>query len=948
MSFKDLVAANPRGLKLSYAMLMTGDPNIYTDGKASWSSFDTARTERAGCLLNREWTFTHKSDPTNPLVTSGGSGPTVRLQDDGTGDIFRTFSAAYQGNWSFLTAELGATAGSTTVTVQDSSLFPVDSYIHLGLEACKVTAAPTSTTLTVARAQLGTLRAKFALTNQTGIRATSSPRVKRGRFVEIWAAPVDGIDKTLDLDSKEMLWVGIIEETDLVDEVVEVQTAPLDKILQTSWPAVLPSGSMYTGETTVEMETERLTLGWVSATTQGVDGTANVEMGTFDETGTFTTLADVGRVSLPFLCKAYQDTINNFFATTTSAPFATGRPYNNSVSIAPFFNGSDWEVRGIFSPGSVDTDIPGLWVGIAWRSGTWTLPGGRDIPGMPVIERQNQLSGYLEVRNPQGTVLGTFAPGTYTITKTAGEIEVVMDNPLYPFEISYENTDNLQQGFAKIEQGGKWELISFGQVTIDANDSRRATLGAVLRGEGGGGAQEWVASAAEEPVKISQLVTISGNEYRDRTLSLDEVLGTLLVSTEDPFQQSAAYDRLSGKGQGLRIPIRYVDTARMRDVGSEGNMLEVGRFWIDEKGKGKEALAEYLKSLGVHLVTRRFQRSGVWYYGLSVDTIDPPIPTALFDVVDDTDRLANSKTRTKNNERLIINSISSKPFLKEWGTKDSNAEPITIFDPWSIEEYGASKALELKPTTLYKFIAISSTGTSYFGREAQLAWMELVGWRWFGAYSRGHYTLEMECPAPSGWRFSMTDRLSVTLTGVRDPEGNLGLVSVPAKITELEHSHGMRAGTKITMRLSYDEFAELAPCLKVVNIVGNVLTVASNHFTESTQTIPHTGLPGAQDGEWFRANDIYEDSITAIIWNEGDYANRESVVISSRSGSSIELDSSLVTASIATNLGLGIDTYVTFDAYDSTPTSPRQNQFAHIASNGSPPTVGGQGAKEYR
>lgn len=937
MSFRDLVASNPRGLKLSYAVLMTGDPNIYTDGKASWSSFDLDRTERAGCLITREWAFTHKSDPQNPLTTAGGSGPSIRLIDDGTGEVFRTFSTSYEGAWSFITEPLGPASTDTTLTVQDATVFTEGQFLHLGLEAVKVVSIDTATEMTVERAQLGTLRRRFAMTNQTGIRATSSPRTKRGRFVEVWAAPVDTIDKTLDLANKELLWVGIVEEVDLIDEIVEIETAPLDKLLQSSWPNVLPTGSMYTGEAVVSMTVTAYSvyLYWYSQDGFGSSESTVLSLGSYDESGVFSVLPVVSgrQVALPVLLKMYQDTLNNFMDTTSIEPFATGRPYRNAFSFWRERVGEKWYVRATCAPGSTATSVRTFSIGHYYTT----------IQDWAVAET---LWGAIPIGTPSN-VLRQFDVGTYSVSATDYEMEVTIDNPLYPFELSYENTDNIPQGFIKIESGGKWEIASFASVTIDPDDNRRATLGGLLRGLGGNGAQDWTSSAAGEVVKISQLLTISGNEYRNRTLSLDEVLGTLLVSTEDPFQQGVQYDRLSGKGQGLQIPLRYVDTARMRDVSSSSNLLEVGRFWVDEKGKGKESLAEYLKTLGVFMVTRRFERDGEWTYGLSVDIVDPPVSTSVFDTIDDGDRLANSKTRTKNNERLIINSIMSKPFLNEWGNKDSNSEPITVFDQWSIESYGASKPMELKPTILYKFVAINSTGISYYGREAQLAWMEFAGMRWFGAYARGHYTLDMECPAPVGWRFSMTDRVSVSLTGVRDPEGNANIASVPAKIVELEHLHGPRAGTRLSLRLGYEDFAEIAPCAKVVNIASNVLTIASNHFSDSDQIVPHTGRASAQDGEWFRANDVYEDDLAAVIWNDGDYANREEIVVSSRSGSTLTLKASLSTASIATNLAAGVDTYITFAPYSASAASPRQNLYAHIADNGSPPDVDGDRAKEF-
>jgi hypothetical protein len=131
-------------------------------------------------------------------------------------------------------------------------------------------------------------------------------------------------------------------------------------------------------------------------------------------------------------------------------------------------------------------------------------------------------------------------------------------------------------------------------------------------------------------------------------------------------------------------------------------------------------------------------------------------------------------------------------------------------------------------------------------------------------------------------------------------------------------------------------------------MTSTTLTIASNHFSDPEATIPHTGLPGAQDGEWFRANDVYEGNIAGIIWNEGDQPNAQSITISARAGSILTITPNLTATSIKTNLDAGVDTWISLAPYNSAAVSPRQLAYAHIADNGSPPELDGNKAKEYR
>jgi len=941
-----LVTSLPRGSEWSYAITISGIPDIFSDGKASWAALYSDRTDRPGTLTTRDFSFVNKSDPQNPLVTSGGGGPSIKLRDDGTDYLHQIFSVAYEGSYSYLAAALTAASASTTITVQDSSIFSVNQYVYLGLETCKVTAkaAGPPATLTVERAKFDTLRRAFLNTNHLGIKVTTAPRVMKGRFVEIWMAPIEQLSGTIDITSAAPIWAGIMSEVRIDGEIIELQTDSLDKLLTGSWPTVLPTGSLYQGQDTVNMTVSswRFKLAWwdLTASASG-QNTIDLDVGAYDTAGTFTVVTPAaGRYAFTYLAKCLQDTLNNFFATTILTPFFSGgvRPFTNSMTV--------WVEKTTDKTRIVANWIPGVSTASTSISAIEIIrgAGGGGENGFA-----HRFAGGKIRLGETDQELRSWGPDLVAILKGDTSIPVYCDNPSYPFAVAWKRTGTSDIGVVRIQNGDAWELVQFSGVTLDSTDGRRMTLTGCIRGIGGSEPLDWALEDGKpNPAIVSQLLCMSAKTGATTMLRLDEVVAGILMSTEDQGQQGSTYDNLYGKGMGLYIPARYVDYDRMMLLQSQGNLIQVNKFWIDEKGKGKESLGEYLKMLGIYMTTRRFTRGGVQYYGLSCDSIDPPVTTTTYDTFTDDDRLAFSRAPTEHNERLIINSVSTRPFTKRWGTKETDGEPMTEFDQWSIEEYGASKTLEIKPTALYIIWDDSITGNRYNGREAQLAWLTMVAIRWFGAFGRGHYTIDLEAPAPIGWRFQMGDKLLVTLTGVRDPEGNRGIVSRPAKITEVDSAHGSKAKVKIRLRMGYENFAELAPSGQVSSLTSTTMTLVSNTFSLSTWPIIGNGAIGATDADWFDPA-FYGGNVRATVWTEGKWAStKQTFQITGRSGNVLTINTNLTATTMATNLGLGERTLISFDTYHTTNNTARQNAFAHTADNSSPPDINGGRCKEFR
>jgi len=933
MSLNYLFATVPRASEWSFALTISGIPDILSDGKGDWSSLYPERTHRPGVLTTRDFELAFRSDPQKPLVVSSGSGPIFKLKDDGTDYIHELFAVDNEGASTAVVQTVGAGASDITLYVQDNSLFTVGQYVYMGLETCKITYLGSPDEVEVDRAQLDTLRRTFLVTNQSGVKLSSVPRAMRGRFVELWMAPVESLSRDVDVSEAAPIWAGVISEIEEEGELISVQTDSLDRILTAAWPVVLPTGSLFQGQGTIQLNSDmwRISLRWLdqSGSAPG-NNYVDLNLGTFNTSGTFSVATPVsGRVSIAYLAKVYQDTINNFFATTSLAPFRNGgvQVFANSMSITVKYDTGVARVLASWVPANVNAA---------------TTISSIDITRVLGASNRSPFNGTI-VRGMTDQALGLFHDTLQVIQAEDTSIPVVMDNINYPFATAYRRGAS-DFGFVRIQDGEKWELVQFTGVTIDSSDPKRCTLNNCVRHIGGSSPCEWgvgedgTASAAT----VTQLLCMSQD-----SLTLDEVVGTLLLSTEDAGQQGA-YDTLYGKGMGLNIPARFVDYDRLALLQSSQNLIGVSKFWVDEKGKGASSLEEYLKMMGIYLITRRFQRGGQWYFGISADTLDAPVVTSTYDTLTDDDRERNTKAILKRNDRLIINSVSTRPFSKRWGTKDTDGEPITIFDQWSIEEHGASKTLEIKPTALYVIWDDTITGERYIGREAQLAWLEVVGIRWFGAYGRGHCTLDLECVPPTGWRFSMGDKILVTLSGVRNPQGGAGLVATPAKVMELDQGYGAKAKIKLRLRIGYENFAELAPNAKVTSIASTTLTLSANEFSRAIWPTPGTGNFGAVDADWFDPS-IYKGNIRCMIWTEGKWATtKQTFKVTSRlSANVLTIDTNLTATSVATNLGSGENTLISFDTFDSSDTT-RQKAYAHIADNGLPPVIGSSKSKDWR
>ncbi len=924
-TIRDIVESYPRGLQWSYAVTVTGLPDIYSDGLASWSGLDAARTDRPGTLASRAFKLDLRSDPLKPLTTGGELN--IDLCDDGTEEVFQRFAPGYTGTMAYVTNNVNM--GDATIEVTDGTVFTTNQYVYLGsLETFKVTGTA-ATQINVTRAQFGSLERLHRIAGTgLGNRLTSSPVTFRGRFLTVWACPVDSTSGLLDLTYASPIWAGQVSTVRQSSGRVQIQCTPLGGALESEWPAVLPSGRVGTSTASRNVTNDMWSRGlkadvvWSNATAGVWDVNINTyPFYVYDEGGTPNyTPADTtaGTYPLAYLIQLIQDTLNYVASADTGYPWLQGteRPYRNSFTLTLKEERPGKMVlrstllRGVETGflDDIEVDAFGL---------KFVIPPGENKK----IAEFDKFTGV----GPEDTT-----------------INILLDSPLYPFELSYVGL----YGYARISDGSKWEIIGFDGVTTNG---RECTITGVRRGQGGSEAQAWgyTDETREEvdekaAVSIMQLLFAENNN----TLRPDEVILAALMSTEE-YESQNGYCFWSGYRQCLGIPAAFVDYEGIVNTFRRSGIDLIQAFWVEEKGKGKSSLEELCKYYGIHFVTRQFVRNGTVYFGLSVESIDQPVRSYYRDEITDADRVSGSDVVIDHNERLVINVVSFKPYYKSFGTKAPDGVDHFVYDEYSIAEYGAQKAVEIKPMIFDWFTDASTPGRREEGESAHIALATNSAYRWFSALGNGNYSLKMRLPAPVGWRFYPGEHVLVTLTGVRDPNGAAGLDGAAARVVGVSHNIGERAASDIELRMSFDKLSEFAPCARVTAIASTTFTVDANFFSSTTSRSPFNPDQDATDADWFDTS-IYGGSIACEVWTEGDYSTVQTFNVTARSGNTLTVSANLTAASVATNLTGGARTVMSFRGYDDALTA-LQRAFAHIADNGSNPSLGtsADSPKEY-
>lgn len=886
MSYEDIISDVPRGQQWSFALQVQGIPEVYTDGVASWQGVGrlSAYTKVDGALADRDFDLDFLTDVQDPFQV--GSGMNLHLVDIGDDRIFQTYSKGYKGfkGYGRLATDLGAAASDTTlelIPLGGTTTIPDGAYLFVGGETMQVVSSPATNTYTVSRGMFDTLRDVHRVFEEVRPQVNTSPTTFGGRVATLWAAPVEELTGTLVSEEAIPLWAGVLTFARISDERVTLECEPLSYLLTRDWPQVLPTAQLLRDATSIRLSPEdhRVNPLLVGQVLQRLGGALTARgsvqvgrswrpLGFYDETDTFTLVEPVERsVTVQQYLSWVQDTV-----IEADLFDAFDGDYDGAFSLRaelPEDDGGAIVVRGSLLVPEVTAD------GEFLQSGDLFITA----PGLRSVRR---------LRVPVGgrnAVLAEFFPELQYLDKTQTVIPLRLDRPTHPFELTWA-PDNIPYpvGVAVIGTGDDHETVLYRGVTVDEDDPRLLTLTGVSRGWGGTEARYWgadvsedgTATATEGAVAVTQLLAVTEDEYGHEKVPAGHVPLHILLSTPDRGQ-NGDYDRLTGYRQGMRLPKRWVDTVPFEDLGARYMVPQVSAFWVLEQNKGKEPLSELLKMSGLHLVTRRFLDSeGLPQFGISLEAIDQPLATATTKSLDDDVVLSGARNSTTHNELLVINSTKTKPH-ESWGAKEGKGDEVFYWDEWSIGEYGRGKQLEFKPAALLNRFTNMTGNDAYRDREAMVAWLYEVSTRWFAAFGRGSYTAEIECVAPSVYRYQPGDLVAVSLSTLRNSRGEKGLVA-PARVIKANHQYGGRAGGKLTFRLALDEFAELAPNMRVISSSETTAVVPSQTFVSPQTRDPFTGFEGAKELAWFDP-ERHGGPIRCVAWQQGNPGSRDEVLV---------------------------------------------------------------------
>ncbi len=956
---KEFLLQNPKGVAWSFCVRLIGVEDAFSDGLGDWDGLlPDPHFVRHGTLITRDWKIDFRSDPQKPLLM--GDNVSMELTDDGTEGVFHVFAPRYYGVRTKLAFDVEV---DDTLIFMDTDGLSVGDYLHFGVhETMRVATVVDSESATVTRGKFGTRLRRFDFSG-AGMQITTSPTDFTNRLIEVFAAPVDLASHTLDSDHIFPIWAGCMRSPETAEGRIKLEAAPLQALLEASWPGRLATGKLGSGGQLIQLHTGHFTQGfrvWYRNRTGSgaMSGLESITLapGMYDEAGTFSVVEPVeGLVPLSWAVKVLQDTINNLLSTNTSAPWQ-----QTGVNV--------WENRLQFS---LRREADGQ---VSLRYTIMPVPGLEDF--FPIVEITGmnlEFWGLTMQLQPNARDLPLrFFGGGVSIRAEDTTIPLLLDDAaVLPGEGVWSLPDGSDaRGLIRVSDGSNVELISFSGVSTEynltpsANEPRMIMLTGVNRGVGGTMALNWGnfpdsfepgsadATFQELMYASDDLSDIANADVMDP----DAVVLAILLSAEDD-EDYVEYKRGStgaitgvcrfiGYRMGLAIPKRFVDyEGIVRTMRRNGAAEAIGAWWVDEASKGKESLEELLRLYGLFFVSKQFVRDGVLYFGITLESISPSTATTFDDVIEDADRAAGTIPTAAVNERLVVNVVSLLPWNKAAHGNKSDADPIIVYNEPSIAAVGPAKTLELKPNVFDWFSRTDSVMTNLAGREAHIAVALRAADRWVAAYGAGPYVLKMQVPAPVGWRFYAGDRVLITLTGVRDPAGNANIAATPGRVSRASHQWGSRARTEIEVYVGFETSAELAPnCLVTDIVTSSTLGVAHGHFTTDDSADEFS------DAAFFDPDD-YGGEIHCELWPEsGRYSGTVvGVVVVGRSGDVLTLQSALSPAdeaALQAYLDDGVPLVLSFAAYDVT-YSDRQKAYAHMAASDTKKLDSTDSPKEY-
>lgn len=913
------VLANAVGKRYSYLVRVRGLPVVWTDGRGNWTTGDLPFATpypsiHKGGLAKTNWSFGFESNPLEPL--SVGTGINIELICDHAGVTRRLFAPTIEVDRWEVDPLYTVGADESNIEFVSTSATPVVGVdYYMGLETVRAT-VENWPTMTLDRGLYGMPPRRIVpyYDGDSGAYEntvmTTYPTVWRGRYVDIIMGEVldDG-----SIGEVWSVWAGHLESFDITSKSVRLSVESLTtRITKDYWPRALGECSTGTDTSNYYVRQDQFYL-VTDAFVEGGRVRAGIrkELGVYNTSGVFTRVNTTGWYTLEQLAQMLRDTLVYVGVDEFGGSGAWATIYN-ALNVYVENASDDTRMRytndNLF--GFTVTDFGPLNV---------ALPSIRPTS-----------NDFLLV------LFGTTSNG-YVIDRYASMLQgLPNDSRFYPsVDEGCRDVNDDMLAYVAISNGDDTELVSV-DVIVPQSDGI-INMSVVERGLGGTRQRAWGGLVDGEPrnVTLKQVCAVRTGE----SMSVADVLLYLLTSVDGASGGvNGSYDIL-GPATGLGIPEDLVDTEGIRARLAIGDIPKPTLFWIDKAGGGKDVLENFLKLNGVYLVTRRFVRGGVSRFGLSADVVDVPAPTRWDVSITDSHILASEEPRVNINERLTINQVAISPryeFGKEIG--DTGGKRYAYAEQ-SIKKYGAAKALEIEASAIYSSFSSYFTGNYIDEADIATAIATAAGLRWFGAYSDGNFTINANMPHV-GWAIQAGDRVMLSITNIASPDGTLGYTGV-AKVMDVKHKHGDRPGADVTLRVNTAQGVELAPSFRVASYSGSNITLSANEFSLTGDGVqpPFDGdTSPPRDAQWFNYA-RHGAGLTVTVWEQGNYASRQTRTVTATSGNVLTLSSNLGgTLQSAITAG-NVKVIGTFGDY-ATPISTLRGQYAYVGNNDAEPVIG--------
>ena len=924
-SFDSYVEDNKTGLRLCYCVRVRGLPYQWTTGEGDWSGtgvWDPAGggasgtngqydvTTKHGGLITKDWDFGAELNPTEPL--KAGRGVSFDLSDDETGYLRQMISPRYGVSTRQIeTVSAFSTAATTSGYAHDpdgaggtaakplagldlgsanklymmsTSGFTTSSEVHVGTSCYVVDTSGSGIgsdgtgafiALKNAFGTKGTVhKMKGSGASAAGAVVSTSPRVFKGRWVEVWCAPLKegrADSSVVDTASAQMLWAGRIASHKITGDRYRISCDPILSALDGNRPTIGAKGRIpadtdedtpFKGLVLIDTDLTEFCnkLRWfIRVKSTNVVYTPNPpdeEWWSFlDEgygaimspikvknpsTGDVTNLTS-GWYTIPYLLNAIVNTITTktyYKATdgsTTGSPTLTDNvsavyPWPTSSII--FRTTSACEVEIFFPSGlSVGTGAQPRDI-LSTIVESWHQPGGTGEAGPNWVSLGPSTTSGIESPGELGAKAKSFTySGHFSIAPFEPfKMPVVLDDSSRPFSADSVRRMYLtgindvgipKYGFVKVEVGEEkmyCMLVSVKDFTNMADNQTDKRVQELLL---------WpVFVSGAGPMQHVGMVNEQGEVRVEEVLAIDGRKGETIVSYENSLNVAEmVLQALLSDGAGNFDPSNWNNLN-----GGEYNTLwhthgcAIPDDYVDVDGiinAAKQVDAPHVAAMIVDKSGGLQKEVGALLKAAGMQLCYRRIPGGKFGIsaVPISPPVSSQYLRTIDDSKISAYSRPEIDYNERLVINAIRAKNVTgklVFDMDDVVIVTMMSSIsdygsqKALDITTTSLLAPPSGGYG-FSSERFAQVITSSALKWFSVFGNGTYNLTVSMPHVA-WVYQVGDNVSLTVSGVDSPTGVNGISAVPGQVISTRHRHGRGADkNEVTLRIALDTAYEFAP-----------------------------------------------------------------------------------------------------------------------------------------